>query len=170
MAHRFRASIRPMQRIKRDTKNPSAERRDSGHYCALLRSLPAFDRETSQMIDKNKVVPPGGHYSAALRAGDFVFTAGQTPRDLQRRVIGTDIESQTVATIENLRAALESAGASLDQVVKTTVHLASLTDFKRFDEIYARYFTVGKPVRTTVGSELNGVLVEIDAIAFVGAG
>lgn len=120
------------------------------------------------MTTKNKLIPPGGHYSAAIRAGGFVFTAGQTPRDMNRNVVGKDIEGQTVATIHNLKAALGSAGAQLDQVVKTTVHLADLADFKRFDEVYAKYFAVSNPVRTTVGSELNGVLVEIDAVAFVG--
>ncbi|TXM97141.1 RidA family protein [Methylobacterium sp. WL64] len=120
------------------------------------------------MHNQNELPPPGGHYSAAMRAGDFVFTAGQTPRDLDRRVVGTDIETQTVTTIQNLEAALKSVGADLDQVVKVTVHLSTLSDFKAFDVVYARYFTKSKPVRTTVGSELNGVLVEIDAVAFVG--
>ena len=118
------------------------------------------------MNHQSNLVPSGGHYSAAIRAGDFVFTAGQTPRDLNRQVVGTTIEAQTVATIKNLQAALESESARLDQVVKVTVHLANLEDFKAFDCVYANYFNKTKPVRTTVGSDLNGVLVEIDAVAF----
>jgi 2-iminobutanoate/2-iminopropanoate deaminase len=110
----------------------------------------------------------GGHYSPSIRAGDFVFVAGQTPRDAERRVVGATIEEQTAATIENLRAVLEEAGATLSQVVKATVHLADLSDAPRFDATYARYFPDNPPVRTTVGSVLNGVLVEIDVIAFVG--
>lgn len=110
----------------------------------------------------------GGHYSSSIRAGDFVFVAGQTPRDAERRVVGATIEEQTAATIENLRAVLADAGAALDQVVKATVHLANLGDASRFDATYARYFPANPPVRTTVGSVLNGVLVEIDVIAFVG--
>jgi 2-iminobutanoate/2-iminopropanoate deaminase len=110
----------------------------------------------------------GGHYSPSVRAGDFVFVAGQVPRDAERRVVGVTIEEQTAATIENLRAVLEEAGATLSQVVKATVHLADLSDAPRFDATYARYFPDHPPVRTTVGSVLNGVLVEIDVIAFVG--
>ncbi|HVE22085.1 MAG TPA: RidA family protein [Acidocella sp.] len=110
----------------------------------------------------------GGHYSPSIRAGDFVFVAGQTPRDAERRVVGATIEEQTAATIENLRVVLEEAGATLSQVVKATVHLANLSDAPRFDATYAGYFPDNPPVRTTVGSVLNGVLVEIDVIAFVG--
>jgi len=111
----------------------------------------------------------GGHYSPSRRAGDFVFVAGQTPRDAERRIIGTTIEDQTAATIENLRAILAEEGATLEQVVKATVHLADLRDAPRFDATYAAYFPNNPPVRTTVGSVLNGVLVEIDVIAYVGA-
>lgn len=110
----------------------------------------------------------GGHYSPSLRAGDFVFVAGQTPRDAERRIIGTTIEEQTAATIETLRAVLADAGARLEQVVKATVHLADLRDAPRFNATYAAYFPENPPVRTTVGSVLNGVLVEIDVIAYVG--
>jgi 2-iminobutanoate/2-iminopropanoate deaminase len=110
----------------------------------------------------------GGHYSPSLRAGDFVFVAGQTPRDAERRIVGTTIEEQTAATIENLRAVLADVGARLEQVVQATVHLADLRDAPRFDATYAAYFPDNPPVRTTVGSVLNGVLVEIDVIAYVG--
>ncbi len=54
----------------------------------------------------------GGHYSTSIRAGDFVFVAGQVPRDAERLVVGVTIEEQTAATIENLRAVLEEAGAT----------------------------------------------------------
>jgi reactive intermediate/imine deaminase len=110
----------------------------------------------------------GGHYSMGLRAGDFVFTAGQTPRDLNRNVIGVTIEEQTAATLENVKRVLSSFGATLDNVVKATVHLANLADAPRFNASYSRYFHNTKPVRTVVGSQLNGVLVEIDVVAFLG--
>ncbi len=73
----------------------------------------------------------GGHYSHGLRAGDFVYTAGQVPRDSRRNVIGTTIEEQTAT-------------------------------------VYARYFPNNKPVRTLTGSQLNGVLVEVDVVAYLG--
>lgn len=110
----------------------------------------------------------GGHYSSNIRAGDFVFVAGQTPRDAGRRIVGATIEEQTEATMENLRAVLAHAGATLGQVVKATVHLADLADAPRFDATYAKYFPNNPPVRTAVGSVLNGVMVEIDVVAFVG--
>jgi reactive intermediate/imine deaminase len=111
----------------------------------------------------------GGHYSHGLRAGDFVYTAGQVPRDLKRNVIGNDIEDQTVATLENVQRVLERFGATLDNVVKATVHLSDLANAPRFNTVYAKYFPKNKPVRTLTGSQLNGVLVEIDVVAFLGS-
>jgi 2-iminobutanoate/2-iminopropanoate deaminase len=111
---------------------------------------------------------PGGHYSLGMRAGDFVFTAGHTPRDHNRNVIGTTIEEQTAATLENIKRVLSRFGATFDQVVKATVHLSDLADASGFNATYARYFPNRKPVRTVVGSQLNGVLVEIDVVAFLG--
>jgi reactive intermediate/imine deaminase len=110
----------------------------------------------------------GGHYSMGLRAGDFVFTAGLTPRDKNRNVVGATIEEQTAATLENLKRVLSRFGATLDHVVKATVHLADLANAARFNAAYSRYFPNRKPVRTVVGSQLNGVLVEIDVVAFLG--
>ena len=110
----------------------------------------------------------GGHYSHGLRAGDFVYTAGQTPRDSKRNVIGSNIEDQTIATLKNVRRVLAKFEATLDNVVKVTVHLSDLTYASRFNAVYARYFPNNRPVRTLTGSQLNGVLVEIDAVAFLG--
>lgn len=110
----------------------------------------------------------GGHYSAAVAAGGFVFVAGQTPRDAERRVVGETIEEQTAAAIENVQKALAAAGATLNDVVKTTVYLTDLTLFARFNAVYAKYFHDFKPARATVECGLQGVMVEIDAIAYVG--
>lgn len=122
-----------------------------------------------QMIRTDLDASRGGHYSHAVRAGDFVYVAGQTPRDAQRNIIGTTIEEQTAATLENIRLILKNAGASLEQVVKVSVHLSNLADQSRFNEVYREYFPVFQPVRTTVGSVLNNILVEIDVVAYVGA-
>lgn len=120
------------------------------------------------VLQQARSVPPGGHYSPSIRAGDFVYVAGQTPRDSERRIIGTTIEAQTAATMENIRIVLERAGATLEQVVKITVYLADLADAAKFNSVYATYFTGRKPVRTTVGVQLNEVLIEIDAVAYTG--
>jgi 2-iminobutanoate/2-iminopropanoate deaminase len=109
---------------------------------------------------------PGGHYSAAVVAGDFIFVAGQVPRDDSRKLIGETIEEQTHATLDNVERVLEAAGASLSSVVKVSVYLADLALFPRFNAVYASRFTKVRPVRTTIGCGLQGVLIEIDAVAY----
>jgi enamine deaminase RidA (YjgF/YER057c/UK114 family) len=81
---------------------------------------------------------------------------------------GDTIEEQTARVLDNVKAVLEEAGASMADVVKSTVHLSDTAHFARFDAVYATYFPEPRPVRTTVGSGLKGILVEIDVIAYVG--
>lgn len=122
-----------------------------------------------QQITSAKGAPPGGAYSQGLRVGDFVFVSGQGPIDPESgRVAGDTIEEQTAQVLENIRAILRAAGAEMVDVVKVTAHLSDLTMFDRYNRIYADYFPDPKPTRTTVGSELPGILVEIDAVAYVG--
>jgi 2-iminobutanoate/2-iminopropanoate deaminase len=110
--------------------------------------------------------PPRGAYSPGLLLGDLVFVSGQSARDAELNVVGDTIEEQTALTLENVKGVLEEAGCSMADVLKATVHLKDLSDFGRYDQVYARYFPDPKPVRTTVGSALApGVLVEIDVIA-----
>jgi 2-iminobutanoate/2-iminopropanoate deaminase len=112
---------------------------------------------------------PLGPYSQGLRAGDFIFVAGQGPIDPVTRLgAGETIEEQTTRTLENIKAILEAGGATMGDVVKSTVHLSDLSLFSRFNQVYAQYFPDPKPVRTTVGSQLLDFLVEIDVIAYVG--
>lgn len=111
----------------------------------------------------------GAPYSQGLRAGDFVFVAGQGPFDpATGQVVGDTIEEQTARVLENVKAILEAAGATMADVVKSTVHLSDLGLFPGYNEAYARYFPDPKPVRTTVGSALLGIMVEIDVVAYVG--
>ena len=122
-----------------------------------------------QLIQSDKTSPPGGAYSPALRAGDFIFVAGQGPMDpATGKITGTIIEEQTARVLENIKAILEAAGATMADVVKATVHLSDLSLFQRYNQVYATYFPDPKPVRTTVGSQLLGIMVEIDVIAYVG--
>ncbi|MFL9932363.1 RidA family protein [Paraburkholderia sp. RL18-103-BIB-C] len=111
---------------------------------------------------------PVGHYSSAMIAGDFVFLSGQTPRDANRHVIGDSIEEQTRATLANVEWVLAAAGARLEDVVKVTVYLTDLTLFSRFNALYASWFAEHKPARTTVEAGLQGVLLEIDLVAYIG--
>ena len=121
------------------------------------------------VIQTTSSAPPQGAYSQGIRAGDFIFTAGHTPLDpVTQKVVGTTIEEQTVRVLDNIRAVLEAGGASMADVVKTTVHLTDMSLFPRFNQVYAQYFPDPKPARTTVGSQLVGVLIEIEAVAYLG--
>jgi 2-iminobutanoate/2-iminopropanoate deaminase len=122
-----------------------------------------------QLIDTPHAPPARGAYSPALRAGDFIFVAGQSARDSQLNVVGTSIEEQTEKTLTNVETILRDAGASLADVVKATVHLSELGDFARYNTIYSKMVPQPWPTRTTVGSVLApGVMIEIDVIAYVG--
>ena len=110
---------------------------------------------------------PTGAYSPGIRAGDFVFVSGQGPLDpATGAVVGDTIEDQVRRTLNNVRAVLEAAGARMNDCVKVQVHLADIGDFDRFNAVYAEFFGDPKPARTTVQSGLEGILVEIDAVAY----
>lgn len=111
---------------------------------------------------------PKGTYSQALRVGDLIYTSGFGPHDPDSgEVIGADVAAQTEQTLRNVDAALRAAGSSLGAAVKMTVHLADLGDFADFDAVYRSKMSAPYPVRTTVGSSLAGIMVEIDAVAVV---
>lgn len=111
-----------------------------------------------------------GPYSQAIIAGNLVFTAGQIPLDpASGDLVGPEIREQTMRALENLKAILEEAGASLDSVIKTTVYLADMSEFAAMNEVYASYFGDHKPARSTVQAARlpRDVRVEIDAVAIV---
>lgn len=124
---------------------------------------------SKQPIKTNRAPQPGGAYSQGIRAGNCIWVASQGPCDPKtREIVGSTIEEQTACALENVKAILEAADTTMGEVVKTTVHLSDLNLFSRFNEVYARYFPDPKPVRTTVGSQLFGVLVMIEAVAYIG--
>ncbi len=119
-------------------------------------------------IETKAGAQPIGAYSQGMRAGDFIFVSGQGPLDPHSGdICGGNIEEQTARTLGNIKAILEAGGASMADVVKVTAHLSDLSLFERYNRVYASYFPDPKPARTTVGSQLLGILVEIDAIAYV---
>jgi 2-iminobutanoate/2-iminopropanoate deaminase len=112
----------------------------------------------------------GAPYSQAIKANGFVFVSGQLPLDPEHAaIVGDEIGAQTERVFANLRAILEAAGSSLDDVVKTTVFLRNLDDFAGMNEVYARHVGSTPPARSTVeiGRLPSGALVEIEAIAVV---
>lgn len=124
-----------------------------------------------QQISTEQGARPGGAYSQGLRVGNFVYVSGQGPvNPATGNIESESIEEQTRRTLENVRAILEAAGAGLDDVVKTTVYLSDLSQFKQYNEVYSSYFQDPKPTRTTVGAELITGLIEIDVIAYTTSG
>lgn len=114
-----------------------------------------------------------GPYSQGIRAGNLVFTAGQTGTDpATGQFVAGGVEEQTARTLENLKAILEAAGSSLSRVVKANVYLKDMADFAAMNAVYAKYLApegVTAPARTTIqaGRLPKDALVEIDLIAEV---
>jgi 2-iminobutanoate/2-iminopropanoate deaminase len=109
-----------------------------------------------------------GPYSQGIRAGGFLFTAGQVGFDpASGELVDGGISEQTERVLENIRSILESAGADLSQVVKTTVFLVDMADFAAMNEVYARVFGDHRPARSTVAVAAlpRGARVEIEAVA-----
>jgi len=110
----------------------------------------------------------GAPYNQAIRAGGFVFVAGQLGlRPGEQAMVGESVAEQTEQVMANLRAILEEAGSGLDRLVKTTVFLQDLGDFAAMNDVYARHVGDQPPARSTVevAALPSGALVEIEAIA-----
>lgn len=117
------------------------------------------------------VKAPGaiGPYSQGVKAGNMIFVSGQLPINASTGEMPADIKTQTAQSIENIKAILEEAGASLDNVVKTTVFLADMSLFGAMNEVYAEYFQAVYPARAAFAvKELpKKALVEIEVIAVI---
>ncbi len=114
-----------------------------------------------------KPVPP---YSHAVKKGNMVFLSGQVAQDEKGELVGKgDIKKQTRQTLERIRVCLEKAGATMEDVVSTTVYLPDLANFSAMNEVYREYFSGDFPARATVMAGLvsEAFLVEISAIAVI---
>jgi 2-iminobutanoate/2-iminopropanoate deaminase len=125
-----------------------------------------------EQISSDKAPKALGPYSAGIRLGNLVFTAGQLgiiPASGDLAPGG--IEAETRQALENISAILLAAGTSMSQVVKTTVFLRDMNDFTRMNAIYAEFFTAPYPARSTiqVAALPKGGAVEIEAIAVIPA-
>jgi 2-iminobutanoate/2-iminopropanoate deaminase len=112
---------------------------------------------------------PRGHYTPALRAGDFVYVSGQGPIDpvTDKLAVG-DVEFQTQLTLSNVRRILEAAGVGITDVVKCSVFLRDISEFHNMNRAYAAFFGDHKPARTTIEAKFHQaeMLVEIDCVAY----
>ena len=108
---------------------------------------------------------PAGPYSQGIEANGFFYTAGFGPQDPTTGAVADSVAEQTRQVLRNVQAVLAERGLTTDDCVKTTVHLADLADFAEFNEAYVEFFSEPYPVRTTVGSQLANILVEIDVVA-----
>lgn len=120
-----------------------------------------------QALHSAQAPPPGGSYSQAIATDQLLFTAGMGPVDPQTgQVVGVTIEEQTAQVLDNLEAILAADGLGFADVVKVTTHLQELhRDFAGYDSVYRERMVEPYPVRTTVGSQLMDILVEIDVVA-----
>ena len=121
------------------------------------------------LISTNKAPVAVGPYSQGVEAqGKMLFISGQLPINPNTNTFaGEDIVGQTEQSILNIKAILEEAGASLDDVVKTTVFMKDMSEFAAMNEVYSKYFTNGLPARAAVEVAClqKGARVEIEAIA-----
>ena len=123
-----------------------------------------------EVIATKKAPGAVGPYSQAIRVGDFIFTAGQLAFDpATGKLVEGGIKEHPRQVLRTIAAVLEAAGSSLDRVVKTTVFIENMGDFRAMNEVYGEFFANEPPARSTVEVGLAlGALVEIDAIAIVG--
>lgn len=124
-----------------------------------------------EFINPEKLVMPVGPYSHGVKWGDLIIVSGQLPFDNEtsQPLKEKSASEQTRIVLNNIEAVLEEAGSSIDNVLKTTVYLTSLNDYKEMNEVYNNFFKETKPARATVQvSGLVGHLkVEIEAIAVI---
>ncbi|HET6484777.1 MAG TPA: Rid family detoxifying hydrolase [Spirochaetia bacterium] len=118
-----------------------------------------------EIVKTDGAPAPVGPYSQGVVAGKLLFVAGQTPKDPRTGQIPQDFKAQVEQCLRNIQAIVTAAGATLADVVKVNAYLKDLGQFKAFNEVYERVFQAPYPARTTVGADLPGIAVEIDAIA-----
>ena len=120
------------------------------------------------IINSENAPKPIGPYNQAVKAGNFLFISGQIAIDpKQAKITAQDIAGQTRQVIENLKAILQTAGYTLNDIVQTNVYLSSMTLFKEFNVEYAKFFQESAPARVTIATELPvNALVEISVVAY----
>ncbi|MPY97905.1 MAG: RidA family protein [Actinophytocola sp.] len=118
------------------------------------------------LISTQNAGPPGGPYSQAVVAGDFVYLAGAIPARPDGSRVQGSFDEQARATFDNLAAVAKAAGASLADAVRVGVYLRDLDDFAVMNELFAEYFGDEPPARTTLQANLPGFDIEVDAVLY----
>ncbi len=127
-------------------------------------------KPVKEVIATAKAPKAIGPYSAGIRAGGLIFTAGQLGIIPENgNIIAGGIEAETRQALSNIQSILEAAGSSMDWVVKTTVYMRDMNEFTRMNAIYAEFFSKNPPARSTVqvAALPKGGAVEIEAIALL---
>jgi 2-iminobutanoate/2-iminopropanoate deaminase len=122
-----------------------------------------------QFIRTSNAPQPMGPYSQGVKAGNFLFVAGQGPIDPKTgQLASEEIETQTRRTLTNIKGIVEASGLSMRDVVKVCIFLKTVDDFKKMNEVYKTFFPENPPARTTVEANLpaSGMLIEIDVVAY----
>jgi 2-iminobutanoate/2-iminopropanoate deaminase len=119
-----------------------------------------------QALQPQGMATPKPPFSPVVVSGDLVYTAGQVAHDANGSLVEGGIEEQTRQTLENVKACLEAAGCTLDDVLKVNAFLVDLGDFEGYNAVYRELFSQPYPARTSVQAGLpDGILVEIEAVA-----
>jgi len=136
-------------------------------FCKLKRGRCSL----KEIISTDRAPAAVGPYSQAVKAGDFLFISGQLGIDpATGKLVEGGVEKQTEMALKNMSAILEAAGSDLGAVVKATVFLKSIDDFKAMNEVYSTFFKESPPARAAfeVANLPLGALVEIEAICYTG--
>lgn len=123
-----------------------------------------------KVINTEKAPSAVGPYVQGIIAGDFLYVSGQIPFDpVTMQKVSENVKDQTRRSLENVKAIIENAGATLQQVVKCGVFLKNMDDFAAVNEVYGEYFNNWRPTRSCVEVARlpKGVLIEIEAIAYL---
>ncbi|SFV71263.1 Endoribonuclease L-PSP [hydrothermal vent metagenome] len=124
-----------------------------------------------KFISTKKAPVAIGPYSQAVVANGLIYTSGQIGMDETGTVVADDVVNQTHQVMKNLFYVLETAGVHFNDVIKTTIFLTDMNDFEKVNEVYAHYFGLHKPARSTVAVKTlpKNVKIEIDCIAIANA-
>jgi len=129
----------------------------------------ASEQLSKKIINTEKAPRAIGPYNQGIVAGGFLFTSGQLPINPATGALASTIEEQAIQVLDNLKAIVEAAGVSLEEVVKCTVYLQNMSDFDAVNKIYSTYFPNNPPARVCVevSKMAKNALIEIDAIALI---